>query len=583
MPAASTRQPNFAILVALAWLLVALQMVLQFWAATGTTLNGPDDAMRLYEMRGLLAGHGWFGMYEARVQPPLGYYPHWSRLIDAGLAGLYLLFKPFVGAAMAQRLMRVIWPMLWLIPAISAVAAIAWRMAGRSAALAALLLAVIGLPAYQQFVPGRIDHHNVQIAIVLMTLAATVWTGQWRWSGVAAGGLTGLGFAIGYEGAPLLVLCGVALALRYIVNPNSGRDLRAYGFAVAASTAVAFLVSVPPSRWLISECDAIAFNTAVPTVIGGLGLAAASFWRGSLRSRYAGIAITAAVAVAAFVFAEPRCLGGPYAMVDPRVKSIWLDHVGEMQPLLVDFADMPVTALWTTIFPAASVVAIIVLTLRTELRRNFAFLVAASSLLLAFALMFVAIKVYSYAMWLGMPLVAVLALDLCAAFKFNTLLARFVVVMLLTPKLLSAGAIRLANAAGINETQSINRQEQKACFATASYAPLAKLPPGLIVAEINYGPYLLALTPLSVMAAPYHRLSFGILTDYEALASPPPEARRILRKVHARYVATCGPLPFNGPTRATSLLNQLKAGHVPDWLEPKPMHGSPFAVYRIKP
>ena len=61
--------------------------------------------------------------------------------------------------------MRAWWPLLWLLPTIAGMAAIAWRIAGREAAMVALLLALAGVPAYQQFTPGRIDHHNVQIAL----------------------------------------------------------------------------------------------------------------------------------------------------------------------------------------------------------------------------------------------------------------------------------------------------------------------------------------------------------------------------------------------------------------------------------
>ena len=76
------------------------------------------------------------------------------------------IFAPVLPTpALAERLMRTAWPMLWLLPTMAGTAAIAWRIAGREAALIALLLALVGLPAFHQFRPGRIDHHNVQIAL----------------------------------------------------------------------------------------------------------------------------------------------------------------------------------------------------------------------------------------------------------------------------------------------------------------------------------------------------------------------------------------------------------------------------------
>src|SRR5665213_3323585 len=172
MPAPPLRQPNFAALVALVWLLVAMVLLLQHWPQTADTLLDTDDAMRLTQMRSWLAGHGWFDLHEARLQPPLGYDSHWSRLIDAGLGGMFVLLRLFVDPQSAERLMRAWWPLLWLLPTIAGMTMIAWRIAGREAATVALLLALVGVPAYQQFTPGRIDHHNVQIALAMLTLAA---------------------------------------------------------------------------------------------------------------------------------------------------------------------------------------------------------------------------------------------------------------------------------------------------------------------------------------------------------------------------------------------------------------------------
>src|SRR5258708_11319406 len=155
----STRQPNFAALLGLAWLLVVSQLVAQYWTGTAHAFADTDDAMRLAQLRDWLGGQGWFDMRQPRVAG--GYETHWSRLIDAGLGGMLWLLSWFATPAFAERLMFTVWPLLWLFPAMAGTAAIAWRVAGREAALVALLMAVIGLPALHQFRPGRIDHHNV--------------------------------------------------------------------------------------------------------------------------------------------------------------------------------------------------------------------------------------------------------------------------------------------------------------------------------------------------------------------------------------------------------------------------------------
>ena len=276
MPNNLLRQPNFGAQVVLEWLVVALALLLQYWGQTAESLLDADDAMRLVQLRTWLAGQGWFDLHNARIEPPGGYETHWSRLIDAGLAGLLTILR-HVDPQSAERLMRAWWPLLWLLPTIAGMTAIAWRIAGREAAMVALLLAVAGMPAYQQFTPGRIDHHNVQIALALLVTAATVWSDRKRWTAAAAGALTGLALAIGFESVPYLAICGGMLAQRYVSDPDAGLALRNYGLALAADTALALLISVGPDRWALNRCDAIAFNNATAAISAGLVLALAAW------------------------------------------------------------------------------------------------------------------------------------------------------------------------------------------------------------------------------------------------------------------------------------------------------------------
>jgi hypothetical protein len=58
MPNNLLRQPNFAALVTLTWLLVALALLLAEWPQTAESLFDTDDAMRLAQLHGWLHGQG---------------------------------------------------------------------------------------------------------------------------------------------------------------------------------------------------------------------------------------------------------------------------------------------------------------------------------------------------------------------------------------------------------------------------------------------------------------------------------------------------------------------------------------------
>ena len=102
-----------------------------------------------------------------------------------------------------------------------------------------------------------------------------------------------------------------------------------------------------------------------------------------------------------------------------------------MQPLIPLMAKSPLTAIAIVTFPAAALFAALVLIRDRDLRRDFGYLAATAAFVSAFVTTLAAIKAYSYATWLGMPLVAAFALHLFAALKLQSLVPRFAVGMLL--------------------------------------------------------------------------------------------------------------------------------------------------------
>jgi hypothetical protein len=591
MSTEQTRLAFFAALLGLAWLLVAGQLIAEYWAATAVTMPDGDDAMRLVELRRFLGGglSSWFDLHEPRLGLPPGYDTHWSRLVDAGLAALFWLFRMFADEALAERLMTVTWPLLWLVPVIGGAAAIAWRLAGREAAIIVLLLAIFSGPGIQQFRPGRIDHHNVQIALSILAVAATVWSDRARWCAIAAGALTGLALAIGFEGLPFLVLCGAAFTLRYVVDGRGQDELRAYGLALAAGTFVAFLLATPPARWAQPVCDTIAINSTAAVVIAGLGLAlAANAFSARSRVSRLGIALVPGIlAVAVFSVLDPRCLGGHYALVDPAVRPIWLGNVSETQSVIELFRQAAATALATVAFPFAALVAAAMLSRRKNFYHAFGPLTAAAALLMAVAYMITAVRGSSYAIWLGMPFVAAAMWQVFTLTKLNNLAVRFAAALFVTPTALTLGTITLASAAGHPELTSLNPPERARCIAKSNYRALASLRPGLMaINELEWGSYVLAWTPHSVLAAPYHRLSSSIVLSYRIFAEPPDKARRLAVQAGVAYIVLCGPRGTEGLSdrdREASLWARLQSGRAPGWLQPVPQEGSEgFRVWRVK-
>jgi hypothetical protein len=330
----------------------------------------------------------------------------------------------------------------------------------------------------------------------------------------------------------------------------------------------------------------MAINWLLVGAGGGLGLAliARRLRQAAVTARLVAIGLVGAVTCLAFVLAEPRCIHGPFALMDPGVKTVWLDQVDEMEPLVGFVRGFPLLGAWLCSFPLVGLLAALWLASARDTRRDFGFLVAAAAFVVSVVATFGAEKVYSYAMWFAMPLVAALAAQLIASPGWRAGLARLAAAFVLTPTAVTAAALTVVQTVAGPSPSKPGMDERGACTHNEAYAPLARLPAGLVATDINYGPFVLALTPHAVVAAPYHRVVGGMLTTEAILRGSPDEARRAAEADQVSYVAVCGHRTSTGAVPAAgSLSAELDAGRIPAWLERASGNGEGgFRVYRVR-
>jgi hypothetical protein len=122
------------------------------------------------------------------------------------------------------------------------------------------------------------------------------------------------------------------------------------------------------------------------------------------------------------------------------------------------------------------------------------------------------------------------------------------------------------------------------CLQARSFATLKRLPRGLVLGEIDLGPRILAQTPHSAVAAPYHRMSWGILAAHGALSAPPGQDERAARRLGVDYVVTCPARErqVNHRLGPRSLQVRLDKGQAPPWLEAVSAPDAPMQVYRVR-
>ena len=565
-------------------LILCYPHVLSIWQH-GTFFDS-DDAMRLVEVRNLLHGQAWFDMTMGRLDPPHGVFMHWSRVVDVPLALLIKLFALALPYDLAERATRLVFPLALQALLYVGVARLAKALSGQAAVLPAIVLVLLSGMEFHQFQPGRIHHSAPQIVLTVFMLASIVEAvdpAQARRAALA-GVLAALSLAISLETLPfILVLAAISIAFWIVRGAEMRPMMLFFGLGLGIALPLTYLATVGPARWFDTVCDAYSPVYLVPGFAGTMamiGLAAASTLLASQWARLAAAALAAGFVGAAASAIEPICFIDPYHGIDPLVRDIWLRNVIEGFSLRRLFSQYQGTAIIFFLPIALGLCGTIAAMIReTGLARRRWLLVAAMTFV-ATALSFWMIRVLGFAspialfggVWCIIALHDTLAhtkwraaasLSFCLALPFS--------------------AIGWALVVPTKNTNA-HWHQGSGCLTSSAFAPLAKLPPGLVAAPIDAGSHMLALTPQSVLAAPYHRNNAGNRAMLDAMLASPANAREILESHHVTYVMTCPSLTETATLAARApqgLAAALISGHVPDWLKLLPEPG-PYQVYVMR-
>src|SRR6202163_196981 len=534
-------------------------MMLVLWAAVALALAAPsiksgvfdamstDDAMRLVEVRDLIAGQGWFDLMQHRLDPP-GLPMHWSRVIDVPLAGLILALPPLLGSNGAEGAAPVLWRTLLFGAALLLVAAIARRMtdgANRHVAqLAGITLAALSAPALIHFRSGAIDHHNVQMVLLLCFLLFASGIEQSRVNAALAGLSAALSLAIGLEMLPAIAAVCVATSGLLIWRGRAvSRQVGVFGAALTGSSVLLAALLLPPHAIGMPVCDAFGAPTLLLMAGGGVSLMIVSgidLWRCSMSTRIAVAAVTGLGLLATFFKLFPGCIASPYAAVDPLVTSVWLDHVAEtmsfqtvlqLEPQKIPgFYGFPVLALLLAVtamvraaprFPFRWIVAVVMLAALVAIS-IWQMRGAAAAAIVAAPILPASLAVLWSAREQGRKLLLAVLVASPASFAAGGLAARPLIERIVKPKL-----------------AMVELDAASSCRTVSSLVPLAELSRGRVMAPIDLGPAILAATDHSVFAAPYHRNNGGNLAMLQLMTAEPGAVRQILSDHQVDYIVIC--------------------------------------------
>ena len=523
-PVRSTMARDAGIAALLAGALGSVWTVRDWAALSALHLPDTDDVMRLQQVRDWLGGQRFADLVQHRLGTGLAM--HWSRVADlapaAGIEGL----TPILGRHAAELATVIAWPLMLFAIALFLVARIARALA--APASTAILVAAIAYPATTIFLPGRIDHHGLQVVFLLGAVLALLRPPT-RGRGVAIGLLAAASIAVGLETAPLFVGVGGVAVAAWIAGRPGARD-RIAGLAIGAAAGLCAARAVFASdAFAYPACDGFTLDAWRAGMMASAGmLVLAGLPRATIRVRGAAAGLVGiAVAVAAIVVV-PRCLS-PYGAVDPALARMWLAHVAEAQSVVaadpavaIGYAGLSVAGIAATLWQArqatsAGWVSLLVVQLAA---------LAVTALQLRGA--------YAGAMLAAPALAATIA----GARRAGGL--RLVVAWLGSAGMLYPIAAQALPRHPVSPPAAAPRGD---CAGPALLARLAALPAGTVMAPIDAGAYAIAATHHRLVVAPYHRNGAGDLAMFAFYGGDPVSAMATARAWRVDYVVACAAMP----------------------------------------
>lgn len=580
------------------WWLIAVAAITAMLSALAVTtdpnfqayVGDTDDATRLLEVREFLGGTPWFDPVTYKLGGAHGLLTHWSRLIDLPLAAITRAAELFVPQETAVDVARIVWPITVLASLLWVVTVTVAKAAGATASRYALLLTVLSPLAIAQFRLGRVDHHNVMIAATLLSIL-TVWayTNSARaWA--LAGAALGFALVIGFEALAPAAALAVAVALWGLLDRAQARQARSFTLALMLTLTAGFLLTIPPSRWTDIRCDAISLNFVALGAVAGTGLIIAlkRSEQTSFFQRFAIAALFTVAGVAIYGALEPRCLMGPMGQVPLELKTVWLDDVAETRSIVADLFSGNVTR--ALAFAAYFTLAVAVQALRFRKTRSNAdlFLLAITACVMLLGVW--QYKFLHYAGYLANIPIAIWLANLggigkarpgivqCAAIVCCNLTSFLTVSAYIQQWVTPHPVLTAEELAGV-----------QSCKTNAAVRELKAVPPGLMAAAIDLGPYIAYLTDHRALAAPYHRIPDAILANHHLFAAHDMrDAQKILEREKIDYVVICADLDRVYAKRDEwrgTVRENLVNGKAPSFLTPVPLAAQhpKFTVWRVAP
>lgn len=526
----------------------AASIYVKFDDVVNYALNDTDDLMHIHQYKNWFIHKNWYLQPLSQLNPQDGQIMHWSRAADLlpfAIASFMSLFLSFDNAILVANFVT---PLIYLLGTMLVLVALTNALFDKHAAQIAVFMPMLSLVTVK-FIPGAMDHHNLQIlSLALSLLLAFKFLQTNNKNYLPAIALTMVfSMWIGLENAYALVAIIAVLFFRAVFEKNSlllQNLANLFGFLVIF-TAVILVVNRPISEFFAVHYDAVSFPFLCALIAGYAVLLINSlvlrrFENISILQNLALLMLLGLVFFVPVLYYFPYLVKG-YANYPEFLRHHWLGNVSEAMPLLNQIDDIVKPFYVLSLVPAmlfpfvikkrdpfwlvlyVAFVLNILLALFFQLRTTVTATICAIPLQAAFIAHFrdivKSVLAKTIILLLGYPVVMILLVFVVQNFFDKT----------------EHSNLGESNSSAVENV--LDKKEGNVFYITKTLLDRNNIHKANILAPIDLGAGIIALTDNNTLAAPYHR---NIRGNTEAIkffiANDDSQAIKILKENKIDYV-----------------------------------------------
>ncbi|MGC6323169.1 hypothetical protein ACNO7I_08070, partial [Bisgaard Taxon 45] len=546
------------------WFLCSVYLIVTHWdTVLNLNLSDNDDYMRFYQYREWIQNGNWYLEPIPQFSPDGILVMHWSRLADIPLAMLAYFLSSFFDVSAAFAISNTFIPLIYLLIFLLVISLISYRLFGFETAKIAMLITLFS-PLSTRFIPGALDHHNLQfifLALFILFSPLVMENRNMKHDFICALCMV-LSLWVGLENIYSFV---IILFLLTLYGYFSYFPFLTFCRSVCSTSVIIIplflILNRPIGEFFEAKYDALSFPFFLCFTSALIFCWILTFFTELTFYKKVFLYVTLGIVVLLpIVISYPELLKGGYANYPEKLKLLWLDNVSEAISIFgyvkEDIANIS--------YFFAVFMSFISLFFFRKIETRFFILYI--SFLVNFTLAFFwQIRMFPTALVCCIPLQAYTCVILRDKITFS--LTKTVILLLSFPFLILFVFVLLF----ANDNKQSTKYGRFTRSSVISLLNKHEITQKNILATIDLGAPILVGTENAIISAPYHRNIQGNLDAFDFfLFSNDQNAKGILEKYDIDYVLIDGNFfdHFNEANYDSALLIKLfKNEKVPSYLE----------------